>query len=144
MIEYLKKDITTVERGIVAHGVNCSHAFGSGVAGAIRKKWPDVCERYMERPWMVIGDTQWCWQGPELCVVNCFTQEKYGYDGKKYANLAAIASCLLGVITSAPKDYTVYMPKIGCGLGGLNWLQVYPIVESIESIRGTHIVVCEL
>ena len=48
VIKEIQKDITTVEEGVVLHGCNCSGGFGSGVAGAIRKKWPDVYEMFKE------------------------------------------------------------------------------------------------
>jgi len=46
MISIIKKDVTTVTKGVVAHGVNCQGAMGSGVAGAIRRKWPSVFIEY--------------------------------------------------------------------------------------------------
>lgn len=47
-MKYIKKDITTVNWGIIAHGVNCRGRMSSGVAAAIRSKWPIVYDKYRE------------------------------------------------------------------------------------------------
>lgn len=39
---YLNKNIITIQEGVIAHGVNCTGAMNSGVAKAIREKWPEV------------------------------------------------------------------------------------------------------
>ena len=38
----VKGDLLSVTEGVIAHGVNCRGAFGSGVAGAIARKFPWV------------------------------------------------------------------------------------------------------
>lgn len=46
LVTYIVMDITTATRGIVVHGVNCQGVMGSGVALAIRTKWPQIFESY--------------------------------------------------------------------------------------------------
>lgn len=126
MIQYQVKDITTVERGIVLHGVNCQGVMGSGVAAAIRSKWPKVYNDYVDfttKTARLLGRINPVHISDELHVINCFNQVYYGRDPEvKYADPAAIASCLeeVGSIVNL-LQLPVYMPRIGCGLGGLNW-----------------------
>lgn len=148
MINYLTKDITSVETGIVAHGCNCQGKMGAGVALAIRKKWPRAyqdyklyCVRYkpLTLPGSVdklLGRVQVVRisDDPILIVANCFTQLYYGRNGR-YADTGAITICLrrLAELATA-NDLSIYMPKIGCGLGGLNWEEeVLPIIENIAA-----------
>lgn len=140
MINYIKKDITTVECGIVAHGVNCQHKMGSGVALAIRKKWPAVYEAYMNSPkgQALLGTAHIININRDmdnLFVANCYTQVFYGYGGGRYASLEAVESSLRYVYRWADiYDVPVYMPKIGCGLGGLSWdREVKDMVQEIDS-----------
>jgi len=140
MIEVITKDITTVEEGAVAHGVNCQRKMGSGVALAVRNKWPKVYERYMNAPKgkSMLGAASCINIDPStnlLYVFNCYTQNFYGYGGGKYANLEAIEESLTRVFELAHEyELDVYLPKIGAGLGGLDWeTEVLPVIERIDT-----------
>lgn len=150
MINYIKQDLTKLERGIIAHGVNCQGVMGAGVAGAIKSKWPVVYDRYMEvgKTGSNLGMIDIVTITPdELYVVNCYTQDFYGRRGR-YAVPNAIIECLDLLLRFAEcnrEPLPVYMPKIGCGLGGLNWdADVEPIVDAVALKHpGLTIYVCD-
>lgn len=146
MIKYIIKDVTTVDAGVVVHGVNCRGVMGAGVAKAIRNKWPTVYDQYVEccnkwkqyDPSMLLGTILPIEISNDLIVVNLFSQVDFGSDGKKYANANAILSGLKAITEHIRheqlngKNRDVYIPKIGCGLGGLSWeTEVLPIVEYV-------------
>ena len=137
-MNYLNKDITTVEApALILHGVNCQRAMGSGVAKALYSKWPQVKEGYMKfsKEEMRLGKTASVNVGENLFVINCWTQEKYGYDNTVYASAEAIKGCLQQVMVLCKETQIakVFAPRIGCGLGGLNWdRDVLPIFENAE------------
>lgn len=148
-IEQIKQDITTVEHGMIAHGVNCQGKMGAGVAAAIKKKWPIVYNKYKANPIgkHMLGTLQAITINENLIIYNCYTQVFYGYGGGKYASLDAVRTCLTFVIQSANfYGRPVYMPKIGCGLGGLKWdEEVKPAIDAIaKQCPNTNIYVCEL
>lgn len=138
-MKYIVKDLTHVDLGIIAHGCNCSGGFASGVAGQIRKRWPIAYEKYKELigngNLNYIGAIQMVpiYENDTLFVANCFTQKFYGRNGR-YAIPSAIESSLSQVFKYADQlDLPIYMPKIGCGLGGLGWeIEVLPIVERLD------------
>lgn len=143
----IQKDITTVGApAIIAHGVNCQRAMGSGVAKALYTKWPKVREAYMARTRMVIGEVQFVDVEPGIVVANCFTQDQYGYDGAQYAKLDGILNALHEV---AAYDALVtgldviHIPRIGCGLGGLDWRDLEPQLKVIEGYMNAEFVVCD-
>lgn len=142
-MQYIECDITTVERGIIAQGVNCQHAMGSGVALAILRKWPEVREAYMRNlsGGQMLGTTHIINVGRDdsLWVANCYTQEYFGSDGKMYASVEAIHNALAFVFEHARiYELPVYLPKIGAGLGGLDWeLDVEPIINHYDDIFDT-------
>lgn len=150
MIEYIKQDVTRVGMGIVAHGVNCQHKMGSGVAKAIRDKWPQVYEAYMKQPKgkAMLGSCALVRVDEgrdDLFVANLYTQQFYGYGGGKYASTQAIETSLSQCSNWADMyDLPIFMPKIGCGLGGLRWEDVEPIVEEINALYNNKIYVCDL
>lgn len=135
-MNYMKGDITKVSFGLIIHGTNCSGGFGSGVAGAIDKKWPIVKKAFLNngKGANLLGTFLPVKINSQLTIGNCYTQELYGSDGHKYANLDAIKSSLMLAYNYATNNNitTISMPKIGSGLGGLNWEnEVEPIVKNI-------------
>lgn len=48
-IKTILKDITTVTRGIIIHGCNAQGVMGSGVALALKNKWPEIFGPYQNR-----------------------------------------------------------------------------------------------
>jgi O-acetyl-ADP-ribose deacetylase (regulator of RNase III) len=157
MIKYVKKDITTVSKGIVAHGCNCQGVMGAGVALAIRKKWPKAFESYVsmcqataDRS-MLLGTALivnvHASKPHHLFVANMFTQEYYGSGGQQYASPGAIATSLHAAVSFASAvGLPVYMPRIGCGLGGLAWERdVQPVVEAVlTEYPDVEIYICDL
>jgi len=149
-ITYITRNITTVTFGVIAQGVNCSGAMNSGVAKAIKDTWPVVSERYHELVHGgnlgLIGTCQLVEiDSDTLYVANCFTQKFYGRSGR-FAIPTAIASSLhLVKAYSSYYGLPVIMPKIGCGLGGLNWdSEVRDIVEDTFANHDQDIYVCGL
>lgn len=144
MIKIIKKDITTVTKGIVAHGCNCLGVMGAGVALAIARKWPKALNDYKQYLTqfgpafhLALGHVQLSSmdvQG-ELLIANCFTQVSVGYDkdGNPPASLSAIEDSLRSLVkTCNIRRQDLYTPQIGCGLGGLDWeTQVKPIYEKL-------------
>lgn len=113
---------------IIMHGANCHKTMGSGIAGQIRNKYS---EAYMADMYCAIPTGMWR-LGKYSCtndssIFNLYTQN---YPGPN-ASLEAIrlslrlfadeyASWAIGEIG---------LPLIGCGIGGLKWEEVKPIIQ---------------
>ncbi len=145
-INYLTKDITTVERGIIAHGCNAQGVMGSGVARFLREKYPQIFPQYAQicagakkekKEDDLLGTVDFVEINKELLVGNCFTQHLYGYDKGKYARPDAILLSLQTVYYIAQrKQLPVYLPKIGAGRGGLSWeADVEPIISNLAALN---------
>lgn len=121
----IKGDITETELKYIAHGVNCQNKMGSGVAKALYEKFPEVKEmyhKYFEHPRgkVPLGCSQLVHTKEGKFIYNLFTQEYYGYDGKRYVNYGAVANCFME-LSEFRQGEIIAIPKIGCGLAGGNW-----------------------
>jgi len=143
MIIFRQGDVTDATEEVIAHGVNCQGDFGSGVAGAIKRKHPFVRQQYLSLDTHVLGTCQFVEYDGRVWV-NAHTQQNRGYDGRQYASLEAIAECLVEIdeYMKTRQLSTIAMPKIGCGLGGLEWTDVELLVA--ELLNDHEVVVYEL
>lgn len=142
-VKNIAMDITDVEFNgenqiVIAHGVNCQGAMGQGVARAISDRWPVVKSEYKRLPKraMTLGRIQPVSAEKGITVFNCFTQEFYGNDGKRYADPDAVASCLRKVLdymqSMELRKPTLYIPRIGCDRGGLDWKEdIGPTIKEL-------------
>jgi O-acetyl-ADP-ribose deacetylase (regulator of RNase III) len=147
-MQVVTKDILTVEKGIICQQVNCQGAMGSGIAKAIRDKWPIVYESYRDyvrlhksKGVSVLGNMDAVnvsdYDANDKClnnkwVANLFGQEFYGNDGKQYTSYEAFDNALsvLASFCIHKKYPDVYFPYlIGCGLGGGDWKIVSKMIE---------------
>lgn len=120
----------------IAHQVNCRGVMGSGVAKAIRQKYPEVyrkyvglCNEYLASK--LIGSAIPCRTSTDKVIWNLFAQDNYGY-GKQYTNYNAFQRCLANIVQWFPKSdpACIAMPyMIGCGRGGGDWNIIYPMIE---------------
>ena len=132
-INFIKQDLTTSDADYICHQVNCMGKMNSGVAKAIREKWPIVYTTYLEawqnapRRLQLLGTILPVNVSP--MVINMFSQENYGYDGKRYTSYDAFWSCLGHIKEIIPKGSKISFPyKIGCDRGGANWDVIFMMI----------------
>lgn len=120
----------------ICHQVNCQGAMRSGIARSIREKWPIVFDLYLKKYAFtdnLLGDIQIVNVNtfPQY-VINMFSQEYYGYDGKRYTSYDAFWNCLNLIKQQVPKDKVIGFPyKIGCVRGGANWSIIYAMIAEV-------------
>lgn len=145
----------------ICHQVNCQGKMNSGVAKAIREKWPIVYEKY--RDWY-IGYEAWAsahenaeykYQPADAMlgsiqivalykdyhktenhqyVINMAAQNGYGYDGRRYTSYDAFWSCLGKIKDTIPKGSSMAFPDhIGCCRGGANWEIILTMITEVLS-----------
>jgi len=142
------QDLTKIETGVVAHGCNCSGGFGSGIAKAIKEAWPEVAERFYEvgASEDLLGKVDFVRVQKNLIIANCYTQLNYGKAKKKYASISAIEKCINTLSKRLNNTkYNLYISKLGCGLGGLDWeSEVKPVYEKVFNKYNINVFVCDI
>lgn len=137
-IKNIDGNLLDTDAELILHQVNCQGKMNSGVAKAIREKWPIVFEEYIKlfsKDLFVVklGICQPVSVTDNQKVINMFSQDNYGYDGKMYTSYDAINTCLGKV-----KDYCVNngykriaLPyKMCCCRGGANWDVIMAMIKA--------------
>ena len=135
-MKYIEKDISTVDRGVIAHGVNCQGKMNSGVAKILKDKWPIIAKTYSQIPpdrGLLGMCSMIAIEHPTLYVANCYTQFNYGKRGK-FASPQAIHDSLTHAFGFARLlKLPLYMPLIGAGRGGLDWQrEVESVIRNLD------------
>lgn len=144
-IVYKTGDILNSDADVICHQVNCRGAMNSGVAKAIRQKYPIVYTKYAEAAEDIdigFGDKNLSWEhmlghiqdvytDDNRCIINMFAQNGYGYDGKRYTSYDAFWNCLQEIKNIVPKESKIAFPaRIGSVRGGANW----PVIQMMITV----------
>lgn len=122
----------------VLHGCNAQGVMGSGVALAVKTKYPSAYLAYIaskQHDGMRLGVVTFAVQDDCKTIFNGITQQFYGRDGKQYVNYDAVGDVIFLINKYAEEGYDgesipVAMPKIGAGLGGGDWDTIAEIIEA--------------
>ena len=149
MVTFHNGNILDSGADIICHQVNCQGAMNSGVAKAIRQKWPEVYTEYRNKArdlsseefcdedlsWMhMFGHIQTVFLADKrtMAVINMFAQAGYGYDGRRYTSYDAFWSCLGEIKKYIKPGLRIAFPaRIGCVRGGANWNVVLTMIEEV-------------
>lgn len=142
MIQYIEGDLLATSERIILHGCNAQGVMGSGVAKAIKAKWPEAFDLYKKTyDWYNFADSglRVGMVVPCLCrdgkiIANGITQEFYGRDPKKvYVSYTGIRQVLYGtrMLMNQYETKSVAMPKIGAGLGNGDWTVIEKIINEV-------------
>lgn len=126
-----------------AHGCNCAGAMGKGIALSFRGRWPSMYEEYRRRckdKSFQLGDV-FTWSEQGETVFNLGTQRSW----MKKAELWAVQKSFGGMILAAEASniMEIALPRIGAGLGGLDWSAVRTLLEDVAGMTPIHLRVCE-
>lgn len=136
MITKVRGDILLSDARAIAHGVAPHDHFNQGLALALRERHPAMakdfrhyCHQENPKP-----GHAWLWAGPERVVINLMTQEpapgEKAHPGKATAHNVGHALKALRKILEDEAIPSVALPKLATGVGGLDWSEVEPLIES--------------
>jgi O-acetyl-ADP-ribose deacetylase (regulator of RNase III) len=126
-----------------AHGCNCAGSMDAGVAIAFKKRWPAMFDEYKARcedGRLHLGDVL-LWTDGDVTVYCLAIQEHW----KKKAKLPALARALRKMVELAQNAgiERVGLPRVGAGLGGLDWQRAKSLLREIGGETTVELVVFE-
>lgn len=139
-MKYVRQDLLKVERGVIAHGCNYVGVMGAGVAKFVKDKYPQAFVEYAK--WLAefierknaLGKCNFVRINEDITIANCITQGLQSFDGQMATPAAIKSSLELAFIVAELEEKPIYLPKIGAGLGGLDWdKDVEPIVSELAT-----------
>jgi O-acetyl-ADP-ribose deacetylase (regulator of RNase III) len=150
VIKTVKGDILKFTEDAAGHGCNCKRTMGSGVAKALRAKWPQVYQTdldYVECAGKKkIGKFSRANVGENKKVYNIYTQVEFLPRGIDHFEYDGFKEGLSAVCDNMLKDglKSLALPKIGAGLAGGNWSKIKKIIEEVSEEKGIDITIYEL
>jgi len=131
---------------VIAHGCNCFHAMGGGLAAQIREHFPaaynaDLATPYGDRA--KLGESsiaQVATPAGRCVVVNAYTQFLPSRGGSIDVDYDAVRR----VMASLKANYAgarIGLPQIGAGLAGGDWVQIEAIIAEELSGEDVSIVI---
>lgn len=143
-MRYVKGDITSFKNAIIIHGCNAQGVMGSGVALAIKTKWPQAYKDYASH-FSFLNETQrkdmmgkvleTYIKSDNVLIMNAITQFTYGRSGTRYMSYDAIDNIFKYVQSRVDAHMLTHfsngivIPKIGSALGGGNWNIIEKIIN---------------
>ena len=135
MIHEVSGYILLTNAHAVAHGVAPNDHFDSGLALALRERWPAMAKDFRH----YTHDTHpkpgelWVWGGVGgVRIINLLTQEGEQGHGTRpgQASLSNVSHCLRRLRHELNKGEikSLAMPRLATGVGGMTWSAVHPLI----------------
>ena len=136
MLIEVSGDILLTSAQVIAHGIAPNDDFAVGLAHSLRENWPALYKdfRHFCQTQHPKAGTLWSWMGSDgKVVVNLLTQEGAYEHGQKpgRATTAHVNHALkeLHKLIESEKFSSVALPRLSTGVGGLEWEEVYPLIQ---------------
>lgn len=116
----------------LGQGVNCQGAMGAGIAKMFRALDEDMYQDYRDlcsRSGLPLGGLHTWRMADGRWIYNLASQFNLGRD----ARYPAIAASLTLALEHATEHgvTSIGLPRIGCGIGGLDWVGVRQVIEDV-------------
>lgn len=139
--EYITGDIFTTRMPALAQGVNLRGVMGGGIAKLIADRFPEILPEYKQacysRTLQGGGILPTLTNIPGFYILNLATQDNLGRD----ARLNWVESSMIAAVTWAEENFLegFAVPRIGAGIGGLEWDDVRATIERATENANIHV-----
>lgn len=137
----VKGDLFAQGMPAIGHGCNCRGTMNGGIAREVSKRYPQMHREYVdlcEASRFELGEF-FAWEAPEFVVYNLATQKLPGAN----ADLNAITTSVRSALADASHRglSMLGLPKIGAGIGGLQWSEVSQALQAVAASSRVDVVV---
>lgn len=133
MISYTTGDILSSPAQVITNAVNCVGVMGKGLALQFKSKYPSMFQDYSVRCKnnKVLPGRPYLYEDDQVQILNFPTKR----DWRETSLLSDIEEGLIYLSQNFREMgiYSLALPALGCGLGGLKWNEVKPLIEKYLS-----------
>ncbi|NMY39483.1 MULTISPECIES: macro domain-containing protein [Pseudomonas] len=156
MIREVEGDILLSQAQVIAHGIAPQDPFDTGLALALRERWPSLVADYRHAAHSKAPQPGeiWCWSGVDdkggvRSIVNLLTQDSLhaGHAAKPgKATLKNVGHALRELARYVTDEHikSVALPRLATGVGGLEWQDVKPLIEKYLGELNADVIVYEV
>ena len=148
MIEIIRGNLIRADAEVLVNTVNCIGYMGKGIALQFKKAFPDNCIAYERacragelKPGKMFVFSTRSLVNPKY-IINFPTKR----DWRAVSRIEDIQIGLISLVNEIRKleVSTMALPPLGCGLGGLNWNDVRPLIErAFAALSDVHVMLFE-
>ncbi len=129
MITYIKGNLFDSPAQVITNTVNCVGVMGKGIAKEFKRRFPVMFDDYKQKcaQNLVHAGEPYLWEDEAVQILNFPTKQHWRADSR----LEFIENGLK-VLAKRYQEwgiYTLALPPLGCGNGGLNWSDVKLLME---------------
>ena len=148
MLELTRGDILKADAEALVNTVNCVGVMGRGIALQFRKAFPEnfkayksACDKKKLRPGTMLVYDLNRFQNPRY-IVN-FPTKRHWKGKSKIEDIESGLEALVKEVTKC-NIRSIAIPSLGCGLGGLSWNQVKPMIQKVfDALPDVHVFLYE-
>ena len=136
MIEYKTGDMLLEPAQALVNTVNCVGVMGRGVALQFKKAFPEnykayeqACKSGLVMPGKMFVHETHSLTSPQF-IIN-FPTKRHWRSRSRLEDIESGLRALAGIVEQLRLE-SVALPALGCGLGGLAWAQVKPLIEKMS------------
>ncbi len=126
-------DLFDSDAPVIGHGCNCEGVMGKGIAVVFKYNYPKMYRNYHEKckeGFWVPGDV-YLYKGEDRYIANMMTQDKKGPNARYEWIIEALGNTL-DLMETLELD-RIGIPRVGTGIGGLSWRDMYyELVSNFE------------
>jgi O-acetyl-ADP-ribose deacetylase (regulator of RNase III) len=147
MIELTQGDILRAEADAIVNTVNCVGFMGRGIAAQFKRAYPAnfrayeaACKRGEVQPGrMLVFPIS---EMPARWIIN-FPTKRHWRANSRIEDIKSGLDALIGEVRHR-NIRSIAVPPLGCGLGGLDWADVKPlIVQAFAEVPDVRVLLCE-
>lgn len=127
---------TEAENRLIVHCCNTLGAWGAGFVVPLGNRYPLAKEEYKKfinenKGKSILGEVNEVPVGKHLYIENLMGQSflRKKPNGEIPCNYIAIETGFLNIIKKHKENFSVHMPRIGCGLAGGDWKTIENIIQ---------------
>ncbi|MDX2034153.1 MAG: macro domain-containing protein [Blastocatellia bacterium] len=148
MIEFQQGDILHADAEALVNTVNCVGVMGRGIALQFRKAFPEnfkiykaACDRGELRPGKMLVCDLNRFHNPRF-IIN-FPTKRHWKGNSRIEDIKAGLPALVEEVRQR-QIHSIAVPPLGCGLGGLNWDEVRPLIlQAFQALPDVRVVIYE-